>query len=453
MGGCVWEWVDHSIRQRTSDGREWFAYGGDFGDQPNDGNFCIDGLNFPDRVPYPGLFELKKVLEPVKVEAVDLKAGIVRITDLQAFSDLSYLVGTWSLSMDVVLFNQGELSPLEIKPGGSLEVTLPYRWPKPETGGTGWLNLHFTLVKETPWAPQGHEVAWAQFQLPVASGVGVAGQPLTSMADLHVENSKDTITIKGDDFNLTFDTFQGILLRWDHNGVPLLTRGPLLNLWLAPTDNDVHTAVEWRQAGYDRLFHRVNRVTAQIDNPKAVKILVEASLACKSASPAFHCTYCYTIYGNGDIIIETELAPAKNDLPDLPRVGLQMGLTSKLDWFDWYGRGQHENYPDRKESAPVGIYHGKVEDQYIPYIRPQEYGNKCDVRWAAVTDLRGVGLLVVGMPLLNVSVHHYSDQDLTQARHTYELKRCDETILNLDWSQSGLGSNSCGPGPLDEYLI
>ncbi len=273
------------------------------------------------------------------------------------------------------------------------------------------------------------------------------------MADLQVEKSKDTILIRGEDFTLTFDAFLGTISSWDYNGTPLLTRGPLLNLWRAPTDNDIHTAVEWRQVGYDHLIHRISRVEVEIDNPKVVKIRIEASLACKSASPAFRCVYGYTIFGNGDIFIETGLSPAKENLPNLPRVGLQLGLVSKMDNFEWYGRGPHENYPDRKESALVGIYHGKVKDQYVPYIRPQEYGNKCDVRWAAVTDLRGVGLLVVGMPLMNISVHQYRDQDLTQARHTDELKRCDETILNLDWLQSGLGSNSCGPGPLEEYLI
>ncbi len=171
-----------------------------------------------------------------------------------------------------------------------------------------------------------------------------------------------------------------------------------------------------------------------------------------SLPPAFSCTYLYTIYGTGDIVIEVQVTP-RRDLPPLPRLGLQLILPGRFDRFAWFGRGPHESYPDRKESAPVGIYRGTVHDQYVPYVRPQENGNKTDVRWAAVTDIRGRGLLAVAMPLLNVSVHHYRPEDFDAAAHTYELVRRDETVLHLDHGMAPLGSASCGPGPLEKYLL
>jgi hypothetical protein len=223
-------------------------------------------------------------------------------------------------------------------------------------------------------------------------------------------------------------------------------------VWRAPTDNDVHIAREWRKAGLDRLQHRIERVELTAATSQYAQIEVASVLAPYSLAPAFSCKYLYTVYGTGDVVVETTVIP-RRELPPLPRIGLQMRLPGAFDRFAWYGRGPHESYVDRKESARVGVYRGTVQEQYVPYIFPQENGNKTDVRWAAVTDIRGMGLLAVGMPRLNVSAHHYTTEDLTNARHTYELVRRDETILNLDHAQAPLGSASCGPGPLEKYLL
>jgi len=167
---------------------------------------------------------------------------------------------------------------------------------------------------------------------------------------------------------------------------------------------------------------------------------------------ALECEYTYTIYGSGDVVIETHVVPT-GKLPPLPRVGLQMRLPGEYNHFSWYGHGPQEAYADRKSGARVGVYSGTVEDQYVPYITPQENGNKTDVRWVALTDEEGIGLLAVGMPLLNVSAHHFTTEDLTRATHTYELKRREDITLNLDYQQSGLGNASCGPGVLEQYLL
>jgi beta-galactosidase/beta-glucuronidase len=457
IGGCIWEWVDHSIRRHTAEGEEWFAYGGDFDDYPNDGNFCIDGLNFPDRIPHSGLSEYKKVIEPVKVEAVDLRAGRVRVQNRYNFLSLAHLDVMWTITCDGDVVAQGVLAPLDVPPGETREIQLPYKLPQPKPGATYWLNLSFTQAQTTLWASRGFEVAWAQFELPVEK-LAAPTLMLNQMPALRTNEAGQALTVAGDDFRLVFDTWRGTLESWESHGMALLLdsplAGPRLNVWRAPTDNDVHIAKEWVRVGYDHLQQRVSNVAVVQRHPQAVQIEVQAVLAPYALAPAFHCTYRYTLYGSGDVVIETHVMPdAEARLPVLPRLGLQMCLPGGLDRMAWYGRGPHESYIDRKESARVGVYRGTVQEQYVPYIRPQENGNKSDVRWAALTNNRGAGLLAVGLPLINVSAHHYTTEDLTRAQHTYELKRRNETILNLDIEQNGLGSNSCGPAPLEKYLL
>jgi beta-galactosidase/beta-glucuronidase len=452
MGGCVWEWVDHGIRQKTSEGENWFAYGGDFGDYPNDGNFCIDGLNFPDRVPYPGLLELKKILEPVAVEAVDLKTGKVRITNRYAYKDLSELTGLWHIERDGKTIEQGILPEFKIQPAESLEITIPYHFPRPEPATEFFLNISFESAQITSWGEQGIEIAWAQFLLPQPESPGTVVSP-EKMPGLRVDIGKWNYRVQGEKINLTIDKCHGTITSWEYEGLPIISSGPVINLWRAPTDNDVHVAVEWKKTGYNRMVQRQADFQETVRDPHYIQLKIDRILGCASYTPAFKSLDTYDIYGNGDVVITTTLVPVRKDLPDLPKVGFQLRLPGTMDRLEWYGRGPHENYPDRKESARIGLYSGLVEDQYVPYVKPQEYGNKCDVRWMAVTNAQGIGLMVFGMPLLNVSARQYTDDNLTIAGHTYDLRKCGETILNLDAAQSGLGSNSCGPGPLEKYLV
>jgi hypothetical protein len=332
-----------------------------------------------------------------------------------------------------------------------MTVTVPYALPAPQPGAEYSLNLTFTLAETTLWAPRGHEVATAQFQVPVEAAP-VPFIAKSEMPPLETEETDEAIIFTGEEFRLCIDRRQGTIASWEYQGMPLLTAGPRLQVWRAPTDNDVHIAKEWRRAGLDRLTHRMDQATLHRADTEFAQLEVDSVLAAVSLGPAFRCGHRYTIYGTGDIVIETRVVPA-GDLPNLPRLGLTMCLPGEFERFAWYGRGPHESYVDRKESALVGVYEGSVQDQHVPYIMPQENGNKTDVRCAAVTNPRGMGLLAVGMPLLEVSAHHYAAEDLAQARHTFELLRRSETILNLDHRQAPLGSNSCGPGPLPQYLI
>ena len=448
LGGCVWEWADHGIRQKGEDGAEWFAYGGDFGDTPNDGNFCIDGLTSPDRVPHPALLELKKVIAPVWAEPKDLRAGVITVHNRYDFASLALLEACWSVQRDGGTVQQGTLPRLDIPAGGTGDVSIPYTLP---ASGDAWLNVVWTLAEDTPWAARGHEVAWAQFVLPVTPAPA-AFVRLDLLPALTVAEIGPNLQISGDDFALTFDARRGLLTDWTYQGVPLLTRGPQLNVWRAPTDNDVNLARKWRQAGLDRLISRTTSLAWEQIAPQVVQVTVQATLAADSLTRAFAVTYLYTVYGSGDVLLETQVVPL-GTLPPLPRLGLQLRLPASFDRFAWYGLGPHESYPDRRESVKRGVFSGTVQDQFETYIRPQENGNKSEVRWATVTDMRGLGLLATAQTLMNVSVHHYTPEDLTQARHTFDLTPRDETIWHLDHAQNGLGSQSCGPGPLPEYLL
>ena len=451
LGGCVWEWVDHAIRQSTDMGEEWFAYGGDFGDFPNDGNFCVDGLNFPDRIPHTGLVEYKHVIQPAHVEAVDLAKGKIRILNRLFHRSLEHLDGTWSLRQDERVLAQGRLPRLDIAAGAAREFDLAYPLPQPVPGATYWLDLNFVLAEETSWAPRGYQVASDQFELPLKAPAAVLS--LASMPSLAVHETGTEIAIRGEEFLVRFDRHSGTIDDWLCQGTPLLAAGPRVQLWRAPTDNDRWIKEEWKSAGYDRLRHRIRRVEVVDVSRETARIEVDVRLGADSLRPNFDASYAYTLYGSGDVLIDTVLTPLRDGLPNLPRVGLEMRLPSGFDFFSWYGRGPHESYADRQDSAPVGVYAGTVQEQYVPCIYPQENGNKADTRWAAVTNLRGQGLLAMAMPLLNVSAHHYSVEDLTASKHTYELTRLDETVLHLDHAQAGLGSNSCGPRPLPQYLI
>ena len=220
----------------------------------------------------------------------------------------------------------------------------------------------------------------------------------------------------------------------------------------ATPKGDQRAAVHRREAGLDRLAHRVTAVRAEQSRPELVTVTVDTHVAAPEHPAGFSCSYRYLLYGTGDIVIEVHLLPDAG-LPDLPRVGLQLRVPGSFNTFTWYGRGPHETYSDRKESGRVGLYSGTVDEQYVPYVVPQENGNKTDVRWAALTDAAGHGLLAVAQPLLEVSAHHYRTGDPAIAQHTHELVRREEITLNLDHRQSGLGGNSCGPGTLPQYRI
>ena len=448
MGGFIWEWADHGLRQRTADGQEYFAYGGDFGDVPNDGNFVCDGLIFPDRIPSPGLIEYKKVIEPVKVEKV---GDQFRITNRYDFANLDHLQLSWNVTVAGAVVQSGTAKIPSIPGRKSKLISLPFAKP----AEAAYLNLSFTLAAATSWAARGHEIAWAQFELPVTSrrsGVPAAISPAIKLAD-----TGNTAVVTGPNFAVNFDKVRAVLTGWQHDGVALLTTGPRLNFWRATTDNDRASwgqqqyAKAWREARLDMLQHRTDGVTVDQLDAGAVRIVAKTRIAPPVTGLGFECEYIYTITGTGEIQLEVHGLP-QGPLPaTLPRIGLQLALPTAFDQVQWFGRGPGEAYRDTKQAQRFGRWSATVADLYTPYVFPQENGNRTDVSWVKFADAIGRGICFAGLP--NFTAHRYTTMDLENAKHTTDLVPRDFITVTLDHEHNGIGTGSCGPGPLEQYQL
>ncbi len=467
LGGYVWDWVDQGLARRLGEdaghnnGEVWYAYGGDFGDTPNDGNFCINGVVGPDRTPHPAYWELKKMHEPISVTPVDVAGGVFEIGNRYAFQMLSGMRMGWVIQADGATLAEGEALLAAMSAGVRHEITLPLPEitpPLPEItpppGAACWLTLRFTLAADTAWAEQGHEIAWAQFRLP--DPPPPAPLSLEEMPALTLSTSADEARVEGEDFALTFGRdAAGHIAEWRYHGREVLVDGPRLNLWRAPTDNDAEEmAGRWREAGLDRMVEEVVDLRAEQAAPQQVHVWLSTRAVTPEGALLATCAYEYVIYGSGDVVMDRTLELAA-DLPPLPRVGMTMRVAGTHQRFAWYGRGPHETYADRKASGRVDVWRSTVEAELTPYVRPQACGNKTDVRWAALRDVEGAGLLVaaLGGAPFEVSAHPCTAQDLDAADHLHELPRREEITFNVDAAQSGLGTAACGPGVLPAYQL
>ncbi|HEY4385472.1 MAG TPA: glycoside hydrolase family 2 TIM barrel-domain containing protein [Ktedonobacteraceae bacterium] len=455
QGGCIWEWCDHGIRQHTPDGREYFAYGGDFGDQPNDGNFVIDGLISPDRLPSPGLIEYKKVIEPVRVEAIDARKGVLQIRNLFDFISLDHLTCSWTLTREGVSVQQGVLKLPTIEAQQAKTIEVPFALPMDHAGYDYWLNLDFTLAYDVSWAKQGHAVAGAQFQ--VASHGPAQAIDLQRLPALEVHTEGNFLIIRGADMAVGFNTIYGTLASWNYEGQQLLEQGPKLVFWRATTDNDrgfSHQAEGWKAFGFDQLMQHIDSVDWEtIEEGRAIRVLITARIAPPIRSWGIDCTYEYTVYNTGDIVLRVKGLPAKQGPKTLPRIGFELRLPKQFEHATWYGRGPGESYVDTKQANRVGLYSRTVDELFTNYTFPQENGNRSEVRWVAVTNERNIGLQAIGMPDLNFSLHRYTVEQLEKARHTYDLQDSGHLIWHLDYAQNGIGSNSCGPEVFPQYQL
>jgi beta-galactosidase len=451
QGGCIWDWVDQGLRKRTPDGREFWAYGGDYGDKPNDGNFCCNGLVQPDRKPNPSLYEVKKVYQRIKVTPVDLIACCrVSVSNKYEFRNLDFVDVLWELTENGRIIQKGKLARLSLPAGKECDITIPFRKPHMKSGSQYHLKISFALAEDELWADRGHVVAWNQFELPFNVPTAPKAN-IAAMTELKLEQTPQGIIVTGKDFVITVGKDSGAIESFVFRGRELIASALAPNFWRAPIDNDNGNKMPkrlsvWRKAGPDR---KVNSVTAERLSKKVVRIDVQATLP--AGSSAYRNTY--TIYGSGDVIVESSIKP-KSKLPNLPRFGMQMVIPGEYDQVRWYGRGPHENHWDRKTGAAVGVYSASVEEQIHVYVRPQENGNKTDVRWLALTNKDGAGLLAVGMPLLSVSAWPFTMLDLEQAAHIHELPRRDTITVNLDYKQMGVGGdNSWGARTHREYTL
>lgn len=458
QGGCIWEWADHGLSCIDAHGTKYFVYGGDFGELLHDGNFVCDGLVFPDRKPSPGLVELKKVIEPVRTEAVDLSTGKLKVTNWQDFSTLAGFNASWSLLENGVIIASGndvKWSPEKIGARQSGELVVPIQKPAKLTAGAIYhLKVSFRLGADHLWARAGHELATAQFELPWKASVPTA-RPLAKMPKVTcVEVGQSELRVTGTDFQLSFDKARAVIGLWESTGRKMIVAGPKLNFWRATTDNDRGSngaGRDWNDHLLHMLQHRVQEVSWKpaADN-KAV--IIEAHV--RVAPPLFtqrwyDCVYRYTIFGLGEIQLEVTGTPHGKWPATLPRIGLEMALPAELDNVQWLGRGPGENYADTRMACLVGKYAATVDQLYTPYIYPQENGNHGDCSWVSLCSQAGHGLLVVGQPKIQFSAHWHTTADFQKATHTVELIRRPFVTLNLDYQQNGIGSGSCGPNVFD----
>ena len=461
QGGCVWDWIDQGLRRNTGEKGDYFVYGGDFGDTPNDRNFLINGLVFADRTPSPGLVEYKKVLEPVLVESISLSQGRFRVTNRYDFSSLCHLRLSWSVCWDDRLKASGGMELPRVHPGECCELVIPLEdWSRLPVGAERVLTLEFILDTDTSWANRGHEVAWAQFRLPGSERM-MPPVKLARLPRLRFQESFQEIRVKGPDFEFVVDPLHGRVISWIYENVPLIVSGPLLIFWRAPTDNDrgggrldrSSLADQWRRAGLDALQHRVDGFSVKKLSDQAVCVQLQVRIAPPSFDCGFECTYTYHIFGSGDVIVDIRGEPRGQFPPSIPRIGLQMQLPHDFAHVRWFGLGPGETYPDSKESGKLGTWGARVDELYTPYVYPQENGNRSDVRWVTVTNERGFGLIALGQPLINFSAHRFSPGDFDRAEHTCNLTVNDSVYFHLDYAQQGLGSASCGPGVAPHYAL
>ena len=471
IGGCVWEWCDHGLTAYTEDGEKYYKYGGDYGDKPNDANFCVDALCYPDRTPHTGLLEYKKVIQPMKVEAIDLEHGVFDITNLYAFRGFDGMLATWEIEVDGHAIAHGDIA-LNTAPYATERVTIDYKLPP---YGNAFITIALREKYDTNWCAAGHEVAVSQFKLP-AQALKIARKS-DDMPEIMVIDD-DGVILLGEDFSVIFDR-RGNIVEWTQDGRDILLSGPEVNLWRAPTDNDVRIKDAWKRFGFDKLQVRVTEFTHERITKSAVRVRISQVLAPYTTSPVVKADLTYTVFGDGSIRLNIKYTPltefaiqvpgshwapagSPESVPHmkdvyLPRLGVKMAVPEDYDRAMWLGRGPQENYQDMWEGALVGLYEGDMNDLHEPYVRPQENGARGETRYLALYDKRGEGLIVINEKArydgFSFNAHPYTDEMLDAATHTYELEADDHITLSIDYSQGALGSNICGPEPMEQYRL
>jgi beta-galactosidase len=472
QGAFVWDWVDQGIKlpvpgeyKENTDSAIFYAYGGWWEDKTgirNDNNFNNNGLVSANRTPHPGLYAIKYVYRYVHGSPVDLAAGKVKIKNWYQFTNLKNAVdGIWTVKAGGTTVATGKFPELDIEPGAEREYTLALPKIDPKPGVEYWLNLSFLQKADAPLVKKGHEVSWEQFPLPVSAPAQAAD--FSNAGKLSFTEDKAYINVRGGIFSLRFDKQEGVITSYVYKGATLLERGPRPDFWRAMTDNDAgawkamrsYTENDparniqlWRNAGP---WWGVSAVETTRISDSAIQIKVQGTLPAQGASVGMS----YTIHGSGDVIVETSYLPGSQPRAMMPRFGNDLVVSPGLDNIAWYGRGPIETYIDR-QFENIGEYKSTVSKQWVEYMRPQENGNKTDVRWVALTNAKGVGLLAVGAPTLSVAARHFTKLEMERAGYTFQMQPHPQTFLNLDAIQMGVGGiDSWSPNalPMAPYRI
>ncbi|HEY0947606.1 MAG TPA: glycoside hydrolase family 2 TIM barrel-domain containing protein, partial [Opitutaceae bacterium] len=457
QGAFVWDWVDQGILRLVPEGHtDWrgrttfLAYGGWWEKREGihtDNNFCMNGLVDAERRPHPGLGAIKHIYQYLHAEPDDLAAGRIRLTNRHDFTRADeQLEVRWRVHGDGREVASGTLDSLELAPRSSRVVTLPLPAFTPEPGVEYWLDLSYVLRADTAYAPRGFEMGWDQFALPRATPAAASTPEFPALT---LEERGSLLVFSGRDFRATFDRKIGTWTGYDYKGIRLLERGPLPDFWRAPTDNDrgagllkhvedarhqtLTASRRWREAGPG---WKIENIDVDRIDPGTTRITVSARLPGMDA--AYRMTH--TLNGRGDIVVEADYR-ANESLPTLLRFGTELVAAPGLERIEWLGRGPSETYSDRKFER-IGRYRGTVTENWTEYSRPQENSNKVDVRWIALTNADGVGLLACADPALSVNAQHFTKSDIESADYSFQLQPRPETYLNLDLAQLGIGGDN-----------
>ena len=450
-GGFVWEWCDHAIAHGTAEnGKTIYAYGGDHGEEIHDGNFCMDGLVYPDRTVHTGLLEYKNVYRPARVISYDKESGELVIHNYMDFDDLKdYVKISYELTQDGLVISKGILPEFSVAPHGEGKTNLKINVPE---NGKCYLKLIYHLKKELPLLDEDHILGFDEIEVSKEDTKCKLAEkwiPKTVVdSELQVNENDTQIHIKGREFAYTIDKRTALFTEMKFAGREYLNHPMELNIWRAPTDNDMYIKSEWKKAHYDKAYTRAY-TTEVVQGKHGVKITSHASVVAETVQKILDVTITWKIEAAGKI--DADIAVTKDDeFPDLPRFGVRMFLDKKLSAVRYFGMGPQESYCDKHQAASHGLYRADVGDLHEDYIRPQENGSHYDCEYVELNNSR-YGIVASAEKAFSFNASYYTQEELEKKTHNYELTESDSVVFCVDYALNGIGSNSCGPVVLDQY--
>ena len=450
-GGFVWEWCDHAIAHGTAEnGKTIYAYGGDHGEEIHDGNFCMDGLVYPDRTVHTGLLEYKNVYRPARVISYDKESGELVLHNYMDFDDLKdYVKISYELTQDGLVISKGILSEFSVAPHGEGKTNLKINVPE---NGKCYLKLIYHLKKELPLLDEDHILGFDEIEVSKEDTKCKLAEkwiPKTVVdSELQVNENDTQIHIKGREFAYTIDKRTALFTEMKFAGREYLNHPMELNIWRAPTDNDMYIKSEWKKAHYDKAYTRAY-TTEVVQGKHGVKITSHASVVAETVQKILDVTITWKIEAAGKI--DADIAVTKDDeFPDLPRFGVRMFLDKKLSAVRYFGMGPQESYCDKHQAASHGLYRADVGDLHEDYIRPQENGSHYDCEYVELNNSR-YGIVASAEKAFSFNASYYTQEELEKKTHNYELIESDSVVFCVDYALNGIGSNSCGPVVLEQY--
>ena len=450
-GGFVWEWCDHAIAHGTAEnGKTIYAYGGDHGEEIHDGNFCMDGLVYPDRTVHTGLLEYKNVYRPARVISYNKESGELVLHNYMDFDDLKdYVKISYELTQDGLVISKGILPELSVAPHGEGKTNLKINVPE---NGKCYLKLIYHLKKELPLLNEDHILGFDEIEVSKEDTKCKLAEkwiPKTVVdSELQVNENDTQIHIKGREFAYTIDKRTALFTEMKFAGREYLNHPMELNIWRAPTDNDMYIKSEWKKAHYDKAYTRAY-TTEVVQGKHGVKITSHASVVAETVQKILDVTITWKIEAAGKI--DADIAVTKDDeFPDLPRFGVRMFLDKKLSAVRYFGMGPQESYCDKHQAASHGLYRADVGDLHEDYIRPQENGSHYDCEYVELNNSR-YGIVASAEKAFSFNASYYTQEELEKKTHNYELIESDSVVFCVDYALNGIGSNSCGPVVLEQY--